>query len=80
MAEKKLEPQDEIITVNPKQCGGMPCVRGLRVRVTDVLELLASGLSVDEIIEELPDLTKSDVHACIKYASEKINHPRLAGS
>ena len=79
MAEKQLQ-QDEIITVNPKQCGGMPCIRGLRIRVTDVLELLANGMSVSEIISELPDLTESDVYACLKYASEKINHPRLAGS
>ena len=46
------------ITFNPEQCGGRPCVRGLRIRVVDVLDLLAAGLSYDEIIEELPDLEK----------------------
>lgn len=80
MAERKLETPEEIITVNPKQCGGMPCIRGLRIRVTDVLDLLASGLSTEEILEEHPDLTRADVQACIKYASQKLNHPRLQGS
>ena len=44
------------ITVNPEQCGGRPCVRGLRIRATDVLDLLASGLSPEQVLEELPDL------------------------
>ena len=48
----------ERITVNPEQCGGRPCVRGLRIRVTDVLDLLASGLSPEEVLEELPDLAR----------------------
>ena len=78
MAERKLESLDQIITVNPKQCGGVPCVRGLRIRVTDVLDLLANGMSVSEILDEHPDLTAQDVSACIKYAAEKINHPRLS--
>jgi uncharacterized protein (DUF433 family) len=46
----------ERITVNPEQCGGRPCVRGLRIRVTDVLDLLGSGLSPEQVLEELPDL------------------------
>ncbi len=77
MAERKLDSIDQIITVNPKQCGGVPCIRGLRIRVTDVLDLLANGLSTEQIIEEHPDLTAKDVSACIRYAAEKINHPRL---
>jgi uncharacterized protein (DUF433 family) len=66
------------ITFNPNQCGGKPCVRGMRIRVTDVLELLATGLTIDEIItDELPDLDYEDVIACLNYAVTKLNHPVL---
>ena len=51
------------ITVNPAQCGGRPCIRGMRIRVIDVLDLLASGLSAQEVLEELPDLEAADVTA-----------------
>ena len=51
------------ITSNPEQCGGRPCVRGMRIRVTDVLDLLASGLSFKEILEEMPDLNSDDIVA-----------------
>jgi len=63
------------ITINPNQCGGRPCIRGLRIRVVDVLDLLAAGLSQDQIIEELPDLESEDVRAAILYARGKIDHP-----
>ena len=66
------------ITVNPKQCGGRPCVRGMRIRVTDVLDLLAAGLSPQEVVSDLPDLTLEDVQACLRYASRRLNHPILA--
>jgi len=66
------------ITVNPEQCGGRPCVRGLRIRVTDVLDLLASGLSVDQVLEELPDLEADDIAACLRFASRRIDHPIVA--
>ena len=46
----------ERITVNPEQCGGRPCVRGMRIRVTDVIELFAAGLTAEQILKELPDL------------------------
>lgn len=49
------------ITVDPDQCGGRPCVRGLRIRVTDVLDLLAAGLSPSQVLEELPDLEIEDI-------------------
>lgn len=65
------------ITANPNQCGGKPCVRGMRIRVTDVLDLFANGLTAAEIIAELPDLEPDDVKACLQYASAKINHPIL---
>jgi uncharacterized protein (DUF433 family) len=66
------------ITVNPDQCGGRPCVRGLRIRVIDVLDLLASGLTAEQVLEELPDLEAEDIVACLKYASRRIDHPVLA--
>lgn len=55
------------ITINPEQCGGKPCVRGLRIRVSDVLDLLFYGLNEKEILEELPDLEKEDIQACCEY-------------
>ena len=65
----------ERITVNPRQCGGRPCVRGMRIRVTDVLDLLASGLSREAVLEELPDLEPDDIDACLRFASRRIDHP-----
>ncbi|MFN0122831.1 MAG: DUF433 domain-containing protein [Blastocatellia bacterium] len=66
------------ITLNPEQCGGRPCIRGMRIRVTDVLDLLASGLSQEEVLAELPDLEKEDVLAALEYAARRLDHPRLA--
>lgn len=66
------------ITVNPHQCGGRPCVRGMRIRVSDVLELLAEGMSPDEILEEHPDLEREDIHACLRFASQRVSSPILA--
>lgn len=65
----------KIITIDPEQCGGRPCIRGMRIRVVDVLELLASGLSHEQVLEELPDLTKEDIQATLKYAAARFNHP-----
>jgi uncharacterized protein (DUF433 family) len=60
---------DDRITVHPLQCGGRPCVRGMRIRVEDVLDLLAAGLSADQVVVELADLEPADVSACLRYAS-----------
>lgn len=65
------------ITVNPDQCGGRPCVRGMRIRVVDVLDLLASGLSAEQVVEALPDLELADVTACRRFASRRLDHPLL---
>ena len=65
----------ERITINPEQCGGRPCIRGMRIRVTDVLELFAAGLSAEEILKELPDLEPQDIHACLSFAARKLEHP-----
>lgn len=66
------------ITTNAGQCGGRPCIRGMRIRVTDVLDLLATGLDVDRVLEELPDLERDDIVACLKFASRRVDHPILA--
>lgn len=63
------------ITIDPEQCGGRPCVRGMRIRVSDVLDLLANGLSPEQIIEELPDLELVDVQACLRFASRRVADP-----
>ncbi len=68
----------ERITTNPKQCGGRPCIRGMRIRVIDVLDLLASGLSHAQILEEMPDLELEDIEAVLKYARDRFNHPVIA--
>ncbi len=65
------------ITVNLKQCGGRPCIRGMRIRVTDVLDLFAAGLTANEILEEMPDLERKDLQASLQYASRKLNHAVL---
>ena len=65
------------ITVNPEQCGGRPCIRGMRIRVTDVLDLLAAGLTSNQILEELPDLEPKDVQACLQFAARKLDHSLL---
>jgi uncharacterized protein (DUF433 family) len=66
------------ITIDPEQCGGRPCIRGMRIRVIDVLDLLGNGLTPPQVIEELPDLNLEDIQACLKYASRKLNHPILS--
>lgn len=66
------------ITINPDQCGGRPCLRGMRIRVIDVLDLLAAGLSREQVLEELPDLEAEDVEAAILYARSRIDHPVVA--
>lgn len=66
------------ITIDPEQCGGRPCIRGMRIRVIDILDLLAAGLGVQEILQELPDLEAEDITAALQFASRKLNHPVLA--
>lgn len=60
-----------LITIEPGKRGGKPCVRGLRITVTDVLEYLASGMSADEIVADFPDLTVEDVRACLAFAADR---------
>jgi uncharacterized protein (DUF433 family) len=57
------------ITVTPGLCGGRPCIRGMRIRVSDVVDLLKSGLTHDEILDEMPDLERDDITAAVQYAA-----------
>ena len=66
------------ITVDPEQCGGRPCIRGMRIRVTDVLDLLAAGLTSEQVLDEMPALEAEDIEACLRFASRKLNHPIVA--
>lgn len=56
------------ITVNPKQCGGRPCIRGMRIRVSDVLDLFSANLTAEQILNEMPDLEREDLQAVLQYA------------
>jgi uncharacterized protein (DUF433 family) len=64
----------QVITIDPGKCGGKPCVRGLRMTVYDVLDYLASGMSVEEILADFPDLTRDDVQACLAFAADREKH------
>ena len=66
------------ITIDSEQCGGRPCIRGMRLRVSDVLDLFAVGLSVEQILEEMPDLAAEDLQAALQYAARRLDHPVLA--
>ena len=67
----------ERITVDSEQCGGRPCVREMRIGVSDVLDLFAAGPSPEQILEELPGLEDADLEACLKFASRWLDHPVL---
>jgi uncharacterized protein (DUF433 family) len=61
----------KVITIEPRKCGGKPCIRGLRITVYDVLEYLASGMSPEDIVRDFPDLTPEDIRACLAFAAER---------
>ena len=67
----------ERITVEPGKCGGRPCVRGMRIRVKDVLDMLADGTKQEEILADFPDLQAEDLQACIAYAARYVDHAVL---
>jgi uncharacterized protein (DUF433 family) len=62
------------ITSNPRQCGGRPCIRGMRIRVKDVLDMLAGGASEEEILADFPYLEPDDIRASLEYAAAQIDH------
>lgn len=61
------------ITINPEQCGGRPCIRNLRMRVCDILSLLGSGVSHQEILLDYPFLQEEDIRAALLYAAEQMD-------
>lgn len=67
----------ERITFNPGQCGGRPCIRGMRIRVKDVLDLQAAKVPETEILEDFPYLEADDIAACLQYAAAEADHPVL---
>ena len=62
---------EDIITIEPGKRSGRPCVRGLRITVYEVLDMLASGMSHSEILKDFPDLTEQDILACLAYAADR---------
>ena len=59
------------ITIEPGKRGGKPCIRGLRMTVSDVLDYLASGMSEDDVLRDFPDLTREDIRACHAFAADR---------
>jgi uncharacterized protein (DUF433 family) len=66
------------ITFNPEQCGGRPCIRGMRIRVKDVLEMLAGGATEQEILQDYPYLDAADIRASLTYAALQLDHAVVA--
>jgi uncharacterized protein (DUF433 family) len=73
----KLQDLMARITQTPGICGGRPCIRGMRIRVCDVLEMLAETVKVEEILEDFPDLEMEDIQACLIFAARRTEFPRL---
>lgn len=65
------------ITQIPGQCGGRPCIRGMRIRVSDILEMLAENVTISEILEDFPDLELEDIQACLLFAARRTGFVRL---
>ena len=65
------------VTADAEQCGGRPCIRGLRIRVKDILDLLAAGASREEIPQDYPVLEPQDITAALEYAARQSDHPVL---
>jgi len=68
---------DVRITWDPAQCGGKPCIRGMRIRVSDVLQMLASGVPESQILEDFPDIEVEDIRACLRFAARRADLERL---
>jgi uncharacterized protein (DUF433 family) len=67
----------ERITVEPGKCGGRPCIRGVRIRVTDILGMLADGATHEEILKDFPYLEPDDIKAALAYAARQTDHAIL---
>lgn len=68
-----------IITIEPGKRGGQPCIRSMRITVSDVLEYLAGGMSEDEILADFPYLTRDDIRACLAFAADRERRLMVAG-
>lgn len=68
----------ERITIEPGKCGGRPCIRGMRIRVNDILEMLGEGVSMEEVLADFPDLEREDILACLQFAARRTDIVRLA--
>lgn len=68
------------ITFDPDQCGGRPCIRNYRMRVKDVLDMLAGGSSVADILADYDFLEEADIRACLEYAAAQVDHPVLVSA
>ncbi|MEP6672545.1 MAG: DUF433 domain-containing protein [Chthoniobacter sp.] len=62
------------VTFDPEQCGGRPCIRSMRIRVKDILEMLAAGVSEKQILEDFPYLETEDIRACLEFAATEMDH------
>lgn len=62
------------ITVDPKICGGRPCIRGMRIRVSDIIELLADGVSFEKVLADFPYLQTDDLKAALRFAASAVDH------
>ena len=69
----------QLITIEPGKRSGKPCIRGLRITVSDVLDYLASGMSEDEVLADFPDLTREDIRACLAFAADRERRLTVAG-
>jgi uncharacterized protein (DUF433 family) len=66
------------ITIEPGKCGGRPCIRGMRIRVLDVLQMLAAGETIETILTEFPYLEREDISASLLYAARQMDHSVVA--
>jgi uncharacterized protein (DUF433 family) len=66
------------ITSDPEKMSGRPCIRGMRIRVTDILEMLAGGASEAEVLADFPDLEVEDIRAALAYAAAQVDHPVIS--
>lgn len=66
------------ITMDPGKCGGKPCIRSMRIRVSDILEMLGEGVSMEKILADFPDLEREDILASLQFAARRSDIIRLA--
>ena len=71
---------DTIITIEPGKRGGKPCIRGMRITVSDVLDYLASGMTEQDIISDFPELTREDIRACLAFAADSARRLSIAAA